>query len=145
MILSYPAHATTRRLINLLYDFMYNQLVVNLTDQLIIWLNSLQTHQEFEISGCNIFLQCFILSGYKCSCVNGYTSSPFPPSPFPLSLLFPPSSLFSLPPSLSLLFPFLFSSLPSSSYSSPFSLHTELKVTSVIHRLWNSLMPVTIR
>ena len=103
MQLSYHIH----QLINLLYDFVYNQLVVNLTDQVIIWLNSLQTHE--------IRLQYFYSASY-CQdtnvCVNGHTSSPFPPSPFLLSLLLPSSPLFSLLSSLSLLFPFSLLSPP---------------------------------
>ena len=77
--------------------------------QVIIWLNSLQTHE--------IRLQYFYSASY-CQdtnvCVNGYTSSPFPSSPFLLSLLFPHSPLFSLLSSLSLLFPFSLLSLFSS-------------------------------
>ena len=62
MQLSYHIH----QIINLLYDFVYNQLVVNLTDQVIIWLNSLQTHQEFEIR-----LQNFYSASY-CQDTNVY-------------------------------------------------------------------------
>ena len=127
-------------IINLLYDFVYNQLVVNLTDQFIIWLNSLKTRQDFEIR-----LQHFYSASY-CQDRNilvwmwrlhQLLFSSFPLSSFP-SFSSPPSLL---PPSLSLS-PF-FSLLSPPLILLP--LLFRVKVILVIPRLWSSLRPVTIR
>ena len=75
----------THWFINLLYDFVNNQLVVNLTDQLKIWLNSLPTHQEFEIR-LQYFLQCFIQD----TDVHVWMTTPLPFSSFPLSSFLSP-------------------------------------------------------